>query len=184
MDGLLEFDKVNYKVRPTEEALLLKPFSDIWKRDKTKDKVQALKEIGFVWFYCNIKSPHLIMEEPNKTLEIIKDVELPKTFKKDKVINAAIDYCNDHKTVLENLYEGALIGASEVDTVCRDRATIRDATDPLVAAEKVTRIIEKMPRMMENLKKAEKEVLKERDEKSGKTKGSQTFNTFEDMNFI
>lgn len=181
MDGMFEFDKVNYKVRPTEELLLIKAFSTIWKRDKTKDKNIALKEIGYIWFYCNIKSPHLIMEEPFKTEEIIKDVELPVKWKPDKVVKEGIEYCNSHKTILEDLYEGSLIAAKEIDSVCRDRGTIRDADDKLVATEKVARIVEKLPKLMENLKKAEKEVLKEKDEKAGKTKGSQTYNTYEDL---
>lgn len=178
---MFEFDKVYYRVKPTEELLLLKPFSTIWKRDKIKDKTKALKEIGFVWFYCNIKSPHLDMEEPLKTEEIIKDVELAKTWKPDKAVKEAIKYCDDHKTILERLYEGSVIAASEVDKVCRDRTTIQGADDKLVAAEKVARIVEKMPKLMENLKKSEKEVLKEKDEKAGKSKGSQTYNTYEDM---
>jgi hypothetical protein len=180
--NLFEFDKIKYMVHPTEEALLLKVFSDIWKRDKSKDKVIALRELGFVWFYCDVKSPHLTMEEPDKTKEIIKDLDLPKEWKKDKVIDAAINYYNSHKSKIEEMYEGALMVAQTITEVCKNsREYITTSEDKIAAAQKLNAMLKELPTSMEKLKAAEQQHLKEIDDKSGKKKGSQTYNTYEDM---
>ena len=55
---LFSFDKASYNVHISEEVLLLKPFADIYKRAKGKEKDMALKELAFVWFYADITSPY------------------------------------------------------------------------------------------------------------------------------
>ena len=177
---LFEFDKTNFMVHPTEEALLLKVFSDIWKRDKSKDKNLALKELGFVWFYTNVKSPYLTMEDDTKTSEIIKDIDLPKDWKQDKIIKSAIEYCNSHKTKVEQMYEGAITVAETITEVCKNSKTyILSADDKIGAAQKLNGMLKELPTSMEKLKAAEKQYLREIEDTDGKKKGSQSFNTFE-----
>ena len=179
--NLFEFDKVTFIVKPTEEALLLKPFSDIWKRDKTKNKSIALKEIGFVWFYCDVKSPFLILPVKERTLEIKKDLELPKEWKKDKIVDAAIEYYNSYKTQIERLFEGALTVANTITDIClNSKDYITSSDDKIAASQKLNSLLKELPTSMQKLKDAEKQYLKESDEKSGTKKGSQTFNTFEE----
>lgn len=178
---LFEFDKTNFMVHPTEEALILKVFSDIWKRDKSKDKNLALKELGFVWFYTNVKSPYLTMEDVIKTSEIIKDLDLPKDWEQDKIIKAAIEYCNSHKSKVEQMYEGAITVAETITEVCKNSKTyILSADDKIGAAQKLNGMLKELPTSMEKLKAAEKQYLREIEDTDGKKKGSQSFNTFED----
>lgn len=178
---LFEFDKTTFRVHPREEVLLLKPFAAIWKRDKSKDKAIALKELSYVWFYCDIRSHFLIIEEDARIAEIVRDVELPKGWKPDKLIGDAVDYYNSHKTILEQMYEGALMAAQTITEVCRSsKDYITKSDDKIVAAQKLNSMLKELPSSMEKLKAAEKQYLRESEEKAGKTKGSQTFNTFED----
>ena len=51
------FDLVEDKVEIKPESLLIYPFSEIWKRDKSKDKSKAFKEITYIWFYSDFDSP-------------------------------------------------------------------------------------------------------------------------------
>ena len=37
-----------YKLHISEEAFVLKPFKELWNRDKTKNKDKALQELGYV----------------------------------------------------------------------------------------------------------------------------------------
>ena len=46
-------DKV---VKPTEETLLIYPFSEIWERDKSKGKELALKEFAYIEFSVSLLS--------------------------------------------------------------------------------------------------------------------------------
>jgi hypothetical protein len=179
--NLFEFDKVYFTVKPTEEALLLTVFGNIWKKDKTKDKTVALKELAYVWFYCDVKSHFLILSSEVREKEIIKDVGLPSTWKPDKTVNAAIGYYEANRSIIEEMYKGALTVSQTIVEVCNKSSDyIVKADDKIAAAQKLNSLLKELPTSMAKLKEAEKQYIKESEEKSGTKKGSQTFNTFED----
>jgi hypothetical protein len=178
--NIFEFDKTTFRVHPTPEALLLKVLGDIWKRDKSKDKELALKELSFIWFYCDVRSHFLIQPPEVRTIEIIKDVDLPKTWKPDKLVNAAIEYYENNQTPIEEMYKGALIVSQTIVEVCNKSAEyIKTADDKIAAAQKLNSLLKELPTSMAKLKEAEKQYIRESEEKSGTKKGSQTFNVFE-----
>ena len=73
---IFEFSKTSYKVNIAEEALLLTPFKNLHKRDKSRGKDKAINELAFVWFYADIKSPYQsIIDNDERTEEIIKDTD-------------------------------------------------------------------------------------------------------------
>ena len=179
--NLFEFDKINYRVHPTPEAINLKVFGDIWKRDKSKEKDLALKELSFIWFYCDVRSHFLIQSPEDRTIEITKDVDLPKTWKPDKLVLKAIEYYESHRTLLEEMFKGALTVSQTITEVCSKSATyIAEADDKIVAAQKLNSLLKELPTSMAKLKEAERQYIKESEEKSGTKKGSQVFNAFED----
>ena len=51
----------------------LEPFKKILKRDKSRNKDLALKEMLFIYYYTDIKSDYLIIDIKLRTDEIIKD---------------------------------------------------------------------------------------------------------------
>ena len=66
--------------------------------------------------------------------------------------------------------------------VCNKSAEyIKTADDKIAAAQKLNSLLKELPTSMAKLKEAEKQYVRESEEKSGTKKGSQTFNTFEDM---
>jgi hypothetical protein len=180
--NLFEFDKKNFRVHPREEVLMLLPFSVIWERDKSKNKELALKELSFIWFFCDVRSHFLsISNEKTREIDIKKDIGLPTTWVADKKIKDAIMYYNTYKTVLERLYESSLVGAESIIETCMNSKTLIAASDDkLAAAQKLNVLLKDLSTTMQKMKEAEKQYLKESDEKSGKQKGSQTFNTFEE----
>ena len=178
--NLFEFDKTTFRVHPTSEALLLKVFGDIWKRDKSKDKELALKELSFVWYYCDVRSHFLIQPPDVRTVEIMKDVDMTKTWKPDKLINDAIEYYESKKSIIEEMYKGALIVSQTIVEVCNKSGEyITSAEDKIAAAQKLNALLKDLPTSMAKLKEAEKQYVRESEEKSGTKKGSQTFNVFE-----
>ena len=79
MIDLFEFDD-NRNIAPTPQALSISVFNEIWKRDKSKDKKKASKELGYIW-YMTVnnakKNPYYERyadDEINKSKEIILDV--------------------------------------------------------------------------------------------------------------
>lgn len=79
MIDLFEFDD-NRNIIPCPQTLSLSVFSDIWKRDKSKDKKKAIKEFGYIWYMVvnnARKNPYYERyadDEESKSREIITDL--------------------------------------------------------------------------------------------------------------
>ena len=182
---LFEFDKASFTVHLTEEALLLAPFAAMMKRDKTKNKDRALGEFAFMWFFTDITSPYLsIVDDKERQEEILKDLEhLPKGWKPDKVVQAAIEfYRSRDTTILKKLYRSSIKAAEVVNkTLENSEVLINESNDPILSITRITSALAKVTDVMNSLRNAEKELIREIDDKEGKKKGSKAFNTFEDM---
>ena len=57
----------------------LEPFKKILKRDKSRNKDLALKEMLFIYYYTDIKSDYLIIDSKFRKEEVIKDIEIEET---------------------------------------------------------------------------------------------------------
>ena len=173
-----------WDLKVSEEIWGLVPFSKILKRDKGKEKEMALKEVLFIYFFSDIKSDYILMEEGVRILEIKKDIGLPDKWKKDAVIDAAIDICNREVSVIEKLYIQSLKGAKAVGNFLEKSEELlneRDKNDrPIYKINDIANGLKSIPKVMSDLKSAYKEVIKEREDNSNKKKGSKSFNIFED----
>ena len=179
---IFEFSKESYEVRISEEVAVLTPFKKILSRDKSKSKDLAVKELSFVWFYSDITSPYQgIIDLDARAEEIIKDIELPKNWKIDSTIKDAIEfYKSRSKTAIHNLYDAAMSAVDAVnDTLSNSKDLIADSDDRIGATQKILATLEKVPKVMANLREAEKELIKQIQDNEGKKIGSKTFNTFE-----
>lgn len=166
------------------EAYSLLPFKAIWERDKNKDKNIALKELAFVFFFCDIKSNYMITPEEVRDQEIARDIGLPKGWKKDKVIESALDYYNNHsKSIIVKLYESSLQSANDVANYLNNTKALLEERDdrnkPVYTISAITTGLKSIPVIMRDLKAAYKEVVKEADDNDDKKKGKQQYNTFE-----
>lgn len=180
---LLQFNKESYTVSFTEECIMLTPFKDLLDRDKSKSKDIAIKEISFIYFYSDITSPYTAIIDLNDRFEEIKkDIDLPKTWKIDKVLNTAIEFYKVRsKTIVHSLYDSAMIAASAINDVFSDaKNLIEQSEDKIAAVQKVIQALERVPKVMANLKDAEKELLKQIEDNEGKKVGSKSKNIFED----
>ena len=63
-------------VQPTEEALLISPFKEIWERDKSKGKEIALKEFAFIEFTVSLlaSNPYKGYSESIRDTVVIEDL--------------------------------------------------------------------------------------------------------------
>lgn len=181
--NIFQFKKDSYEVEFTEEAIMLTPFKNVISRDKTKDKSLALKELTFLWFYADITSPYTaIIELSDRAEEIKKDIDLPNDWKIDKALNEAIEFYKVRsKTIIHSLYDSAMIAAAAINDVFKDaKNLINESDDKIAATQKVIMALEKVPKVMANLKEAEKELLRQIEDNEGKKVGSKSKNIFED----
>lgn len=163
----------------------LNPFKKILKRDKSRNKDLALKEMLFVYYYTDIKSDYLIMSDLKERYQELKhDIDLPDNWKIDDVIQEAIDFYERRSlTVIGKLYKDALTSIHEMSEYLKGTGTLlRERSNnggTVTTLPMITAAQEKLPKIMQNLKAAEKEVLKEKIEMEGKMKGKQSMGMFE-----
>lgn len=181
---LFQFKDWQLSVDPEVYGLL--PFKAILKKDKSRNKETALKEVLFVFYYSDMKSDYLILSDlKEREREIVKDLGLPDDWKQDSVMKEAIAFYESRSlTVIGKLYRNALKSVDDVseylgqtDTLLKERTSSGGTvtTLPMIVSAQ-----EKLPKIMQNLKAAEKEVLKEQQELEGRTKGSKTMSMFEE----
>lgn len=184
------FEMKNWNLTVLEEAWGVSAFNAILKRDKSKTKEMANKEMLFVWFFADIKSDYnYITDVKTKVEEIKKDISLPDDWEYDDVMKKAVEvYIKNSQTIIERLYMQSLKAAQDVGNYLEDTSTLlleRDDRGKVVTdIAKITGSLEKVPKIMSMLKAAYKEVVKEQMEMEGKQKGSRTYNTFEEGLFL
>ena len=169
----------------SEETWGLVPFKTLLERDKDKDKSNALKELLYVYYYADVKSDYLTMEEDVRTVEIKKDIGLKESWEIDPEVQAAIDfYKKRSRSIIGQLYEDALISAQAIGSYLRNTTALLYERDnngrPVNDISKITNAVQKVPKLMGDLKASYKEVVKEQEDNENKTKGSRAFNTFEE----
>lgn len=181
---LFELKNGDLSVDPAVYGLI--PFKNILKKDKSRNKETALKEMLFIYYYTDIRSFYLIMSNlDERASEIRKDIGLPEDWKIDKVIQEAINFYESRSlTVIGKLYKNSLKAANDIseyltmtDVLLAERD---DKGKPVNDISKITMAITKVKGIMQDLKAAEKEVLKEQKELEGRTKGSKTMSIFEE----
>lgn len=169
-----------------DQLWALSPFKKLLKRDKSRSKDMAHKEMYFIWFYTDIKSDYLIITDDKlREEEVRHDLELPEDWKIDSVLLEAVNFYEKRSlTVLQKLYRSALISANATSEYLEmSGELLRERNDkggtvttlPMIVSAQKT-----LPDIMKNLKAAEKEVLKERVEMEGRMKGKQSMGMFED----
>jgi hypothetical protein len=181
---LVEFK--DYELTVPEEVWGLKTFKKLLDRDKTKNKVNATKEMLFVFHYSDIRSDfNYILDKEEKIEEVKKEVGLKDSWKMDKQLEEAINlYKKLSTTVVEKLYMNSLIAASDVGNYLARTKYLLEERDvkgiPIYDISKITTAVQKVPKLMADLKEAYKEVVKEKETLEGKSKGSRKYNLYEE----
>ena len=162
----------------------LEPFKKILKRDKSRNKDLALKEMLFIYYYTDIKSDYLIIDIKLRTNEIIKDIQLPDNWKIDSIMEDAINFYDERSlTVIGKLYKNALLAANDISEYLTKTKELLEERDergkPVTTLTTIVGGISKIKVVMQDLKAAEKELIKEKIETEGRMKGQQAFGLFE-----
>ena len=160
------------------------PFKKILKRDKSRDKDRALKEMLFIYYYSDIKSDYLIIDSKFRIEEIKKDIGLPEDWRIDSVLQEAIDFYEERSlTVVGNLYKNALAAANDIsEYLTKTKELLEERDDkgkPVTTLTTIVGGISKIKTVMQDLKAAEKELIKEKIETEGRMKGQQAMGLFE-----
>jgi len=178
------FNFKDYVLQVEPIAWSLTPFKAILKRDKSRNKDLAMKEMLFIYYYTDIKSDYLIMDEPERIREIIKDIKLPEDWKFDQVMKDAVQFYEERSlTVIGKMYRNAMVAANDVSNYLLKTKELLEERDnnnkPIYTLPVVLGGLSKIKLTMQELKAAEKELIKEKVETEGRMKGSREMGMFE-----
>ena len=173
------FKYEGYKLNISEEALLLKPFKEIWQRDKSKNKDKALQELGYIYFMSDPRSDYQYLVDEEERSKAIKEGEgIDSKWKPDKLVLDAITFYKSFKPTSALLLEDtrAMINGYRLKlreiTADMSNLDIKEIKD-------LGAVIKQIPSLIKDLDEAEKALNSEL-KNSGRMRGSGEKTLFED----
>lgn len=177
------FKLENYKLNISEEALCIKAFADLWKRDKTKNKSTAILELGLIFFMYDPRSDYMyIVDEEERFTTILEQEGLSSTYTFDKKMEAAVEvYKSLINTPSTLLLEDAKGGMEKVRLFLKDvdLNKIDDKGKPVYQINQITSALKDIPILAQRYEEALKFITLELEENS-KIRGQKTKSMFED----
>ena len=177
------FKLEGYKLEVEPEALLLKPFKAIWKRDKSSSKDKAMTELGFIYFFCDPRSDYQYIVDEEDRINAIKEGEgMSNSWEPDKLVKEAITFYNSFKTSSALLLEDTRCAVDKLRTMLReiDLNQLDDKGKPIYTLNTITATIKQVPSLVKDLDEAERAIAKEIVQ-NDKVRGSQTKSLYEDL---
>ena len=172
-----------YKLHISEEAFVLKPFKEIWNRDKSKNKDKALQELAYVYFMCDPRSDYQYIVDEDDRAKAIKEGEgIDSKWKPDNKVIMAMEFYKQFKPVSALLLEDTRVAGDKLRQLLRniDLTEVDDKGKPIYTLNTVTATIKQIPSLVKDLDEAEKAIAKEIME-SDKVRGAQEKSMYEDF---
>lgn len=103
------FDLKDGRVIIDPNMLMIPQFANIWDRDTTEHKEVAMKELAYIYYTCNFKSPYMQYDEDIRETYIINDY-MPSGWKIDSTVNIALaKYRSFNRTPSMDLMDSAKV---------------------------------------------------------------------------
>jgi hypothetical protein len=179
------FEMHDYNLNVAPEAWGLLPFKAILKKDKSRNKETAFKEMLFIYYYLDIRSDYMyITNDSIREREIVKDIGLPDDWEIESHVTGAMEFYKKFITPIQKLYKSSLKAADDVSEYLEKTGELlaerNDKGGTVTTLPMITTSLRSVPVIMKDLKAAYKEVLAEQKELEGRTKGSRTMGLFEE----
>lgn len=166
-----------YKVVIEPELLVLKPFKQIWTRDRTINKDKALAEIAFIYFMADPRSDYQYLVDDKERMEAIKEGEgLPPKWQPDRIVTEAMNFYMSFKPISALLLEDTRFMVDKY----RKRLKAQEFDDlEIKDLKEIGALIKQIPPLVKDLDEAEKALNSEM-KSSGRMRGSGEKTIFED----
>ncbi len=178
------FEVQGKSVVPNTETLLISPFKEIWKRDNSKDKSNALEELTYIEFMTSLKKTNPFRQyiDDKKHDAIVKDVITIPNWKPDELVCKGIDKIYQFQKEASTSLSLFLAAKKGIEKVSEYLSTVdleeRTKSGGLVhKASDVTRTLNDIEKTINNFKSLEKKVHEELSEET-KTRGGKEISPF------
>tara|TARA_R100001198_G_C5217703_1_gene200887 strand:- start:742 stop:1281 length:540 start_codon:yes stop_codon:yes gene_type:complete len=162
---------------PSPYTLTITEFDKLVKRDKSKSKATATKELAYVYFFCDYASPFSVYEQSVRVDEVKLSVFGETKWTPDSAVEAA---CAKYKKLKETSAVRLLIAAKEsvvkLENYFKDiDLTLADDNGrPIFAAKDLVANLSKMGDVINGISKLEDLVKKEKQVQSSNRGGVET----------
>lgn len=163
---LLEF--TNYEVRPTAEALLIRPIRKLYNSDRSKQKERFLQQISYLFFMVDPRSTYSYIVNPEERAEqIILQEGLPSDFKPSDDLKEAMEIYGKHTvTSSTKLLESTRVAVDALSQeLLTTQAKLQERTDKGAAVYKMNdimasleRVLKLIPQLQDLERKVESEI--------------------------
>ena len=171
-----------YKLHISEEAFVLKPFKELWNRDKSKNKDKALQELAYVYFMCDPRSDYQYIVDEDDRAKAIKEGEgIDSKWKPDNKVIMAMEFYKTFKPVSALLLEDTRVAVDKLRKLLRemDLKEVDDKGKPIYTLNSITTTIKQIPTLVKDLNDAEKALNSEMID-AGRARGSGEKTIFDD----
>lgn len=179
---LIEY--INYEIKVSDEALLVKPIRDLYRADKSKTKETFYTQCSIIFFMADPRSSYAYIVDENERFDLIKKQEgLADNYKITKELQSAIDvYKELSKTVSSQLLKDTYIAIDKVREFLRnvDLTLVDDKGKPVYTVNTITATIKQIPQLAKDIMEAEKQVNADILELGRKRGGNEGKALFED----
>jgi len=182
---LLTVDTDGYSLKIEPEIYTIGEFANLVESRK-KNPSLLFKELGYIYFYADMASDFQFQtNEQDRHKELIKYLDLPSGWKKDRVLESALDaYKYLSQTPSSRLLESAYISTDKIkkqlESINLDE---RDKNGkPIWNVKQILDTVKAMPDLMDAIQKAEKTYIRNQEENS-KLRGNKQKSVYDDIDF-
>jgi len=178
-------------VKPTDEALQVSPFKDIWERDKSPNKEIALQEFTYIEFMTSAlkTNPYRGYSEDRKETVVRQDVIKIPDWQPDELILAGMQKVKQFQTEGSesySLYLSALVAKNKLQDFFNNfniNKVNSKTGAPIYKPRDITTALQDLDKTIVSLQSLEKKVEEDLFE-SAKIRGQKEISPFADPNVI
>ena len=156
-----------YKVVISEEALALKPFKQLWNRDRSINKDRAISELAYVYFMEDPASDYqYLVDREDRSNAIIEGEGLGNKWKPDKMVIEAMKFYASFKTTSALILEDTRKVAENLRKAlpALDITKEDDKGRPIYTIASITKAIRELNVLVKELAETERVIAKEMNE--------------------
>ena len=158
------FKLEGYNLKISDEAFVLKPFRDIWKRDKTAGKDRAIQELGYIYMMEDTRSDYQVYIDREERSKQVKLGEgLPESWRPDRLVATAQEFYASFKSESALLLEDIRVAITKLREYIKtiDLSATDDKGKPIYTLNSYTATIKQIPELITSLDEAERTIAKE-----------------------
>lgn len=171
---LLNF--IDYQVKVSPEAFLVKPIRKLYNQDRTKTKEQFMQLMSYLYFMVDPRSTYnYVLDEDERAALIIAQEGLPKDFKPSPLLKEAMEIYKQHTVTSTQVLLQKSINAGHKLANFLEQVDLTEEDDkgrPKYQPSMIASSLKSMKSIIDDLSEMQKKVEQEIEEQ-GRAKGAQ-----------